>query len=40
METTHSTLAGAGVLHDCLTRDGQQFRIHVSRSGLRWNPGW
>jgi TrkA domain protein len=35
METTQSTLAGAGVLHDCLTRDGQQFRILVSRSGSR-----
>ena len=33
METTHSTVPGAGVLHDCLTRDGQQFRILVARPG-------
>jgi TrkA domain protein len=35
METTHSTVAGTGVLHDCLTRGGQQFRILDSRSGRR-----
>ena len=33
MEITHSTVPGAGVLHDCLTRDGQQFRILVARPG-------
>ena len=33
METTHSTVPGAGVLHDCQTRDGQQFRILVARPG-------
>jgi TrkA domain protein len=33
METTHSTVPGAGVLHDCLTRHGQQFRILVARPG-------
>ena len=33
METTHSTMPGSGVLHDCLTRDGQQFRILVARPG-------
>ncbi|WHP59858.1 hypothetical protein QMY03_02555 [Arthrobacter sp. KFRI-F3372] len=32
METTHSTVPGAGVLHDCQTRDGQQFHILVARS--------
>lgn len=31
MEITQSTVAGAGVLHDCLTRDGQKFRIFVAR---------
>ncbi|MFJ5693842.1 hypothetical protein ACIP9X_08300 [Arthrobacter sp. NPDC093125] len=31
MEITQSTVVGAGVLHDCLTRDGQQFRIFVAR---------
>jgi TrkA domain protein len=35
METIHSTVPGAGVLHDCLTRDGQQFRIVVARPGRR-----
>jgi TrkA domain protein len=35
MDTTHSTVPGAGVLHDCLTRDGQQFRILVGRPGRR-----
>jgi TrkA domain protein len=35
METTHSTVPGAGVLHDCQTRDGQQFRILVARPGRR-----
>lgn len=35
METTHSTVPGAGVLHNCLTRDGQQFRIVVARHGRR-----
>jgi TrkA domain protein len=33
METTHSTVPGAGVLHDCQTRDGQQFRILTARPG-------
>lgn len=33
METTHSTVPGSGVLHDCQTRDGQQFRILVARPG-------
>ncbi len=33
METTHSTVPGAGVLHDCQTRDGQQFRILIARPG-------
>ncbi len=33
METTHSTVPGAGVLHDCQTRDGQQFRILIARRG-------
>ena len=33
METTHSTVPGSGVLHDCQTRDGQQFRILVVRPG-------
>ncbi|MBT2523762.1 hypothetical protein [Arthrobacter sp. ISL-28] len=35
METTHSTVPGSGVLHDCQTRDGQQFRILVARPGKR-----
>jgi len=35
MDTNQSTVAGAGVLHDCLTRDGQQFRILVARPGRR-----
>lgn len=35
METIQSTVAGAGALHDCLTRDGQQFRILVARPGRR-----
>jgi len=35
MEITHSTVPGSGVLHDCLTRDGQQFRILVARPGRR-----
>ena len=35
MDTTHSTVPGAGVLHDCHTRDGQQFRILVARPGRR-----
>lgn len=33
MEITHSTVPGSGVLHDCQTRDGQQFRILVARPG-------
>jgi TrkA domain protein len=33
METTHSTVPGTGLLHDCQTRDGQQFRILVARPG-------
>ena len=33
METTHSTVPGSGVLHDCQTRDGQQFRILIARPG-------
>jgi TrkA domain protein len=33
MQTTHSTVPGTGVLHDCHTRDGQQFRILVARPG-------
>lgn len=33
MEITHSTVPGSGVLHDCKTRDGQQFRILVARPG-------
>ncbi|WP_077490874.1 hypothetical protein [Sinomonas mesophila] len=32
MEITQSTVPGAGILHDCLTRAGQQFRILVARS--------
>ena len=35
METTHSTVPGAGLLHDCRTRDGQQLRILVDRLGRR-----
>ena len=35
MEITHSTVPGSGVLHDCQTRDGQQFRILVARPGRR-----
>lgn len=35
MEITHSTVPGSGVLHDCQTRDGQQFRILVGRPGRR-----
>lgn len=35
MDTTHSTVPGVGVLHDCLTRDGQLFRILVARPGRR-----
>lgn len=35
MEATQSTVPGAGVLHDCLTRDGQQFRIVIARPGRR-----
>ncbi|RKO25331.1 hypothetical protein D7Z96_05840 [Pseudarthrobacter phenanthrenivorans] len=35
METTHSTVPGAGSLHDCQTRDGQQFRILADRPGRR-----
>lgn len=35
MEITQSTVAGAGVLHECLTRDGQQFRILVARPSGR-----
>ncbi|MEO5317774.1 hypothetical protein ACLKOZ_19365 [Arthrobacter sp. R4] len=35
MEITHSTVPGSGVLHDCQTRDGQQFRILVARPGGR-----
>lgn len=33
MQTIHSTVPGTGVLHDCQTRDGQQFRILVARPG-------
>ena len=33
MEITHSTVPGSGVLHDCQTRDGQQFRVLVARPG-------
>ena len=33
METTHSTVPGTGLLYDCQTRDGQQFRILVARPG-------
>ena len=33
MKTIKSTMAGAGVLHDCLTRNGQQFRILVAHTG-------
>jgi TrkA domain protein len=35
MEITHSTVPGSGMLHDCQTRDGQQFRILVARPGRR-----
>ncbi|WP_458112203.1 hypothetical protein M1D88_18435 [Arthrobacter sp. R1-13] len=35
MEATHSTVPGSGVLHDCQTRGGQQFRILVARPGTR-----
>jgi TrkA domain protein len=35
METTRSTVPGTGALHDCRTRDGQQFRIFVDRPGRR-----
>jgi TrkA domain protein len=35
METTHSTVPSVGLLHDCQTRDGQQFRILVDRPGRR-----
>jgi len=35
LEITQSTVAGTGVLHDCLTRDGQQFRILVAHPGGR-----
>ena len=35
MEITHSTVPGSGVLHDCQTRDGQQFRVLVARPGRR-----
>lgn len=33
MEITPIMLAGAGLLHDCVTRDGQHFRILVPLSG-------
>jgi len=33
MEITLTTLAGTGVLHDCVTHDGQHFRILIPRSG-------
>ena len=33
METTPSTVPGTGLLYDCQTRDGQQFRILVARPG-------
>ncbi|KQV06811.1 hypothetical protein [Leifsonia sp. Root112D2] len=35
MDITQTTVPGAGVLHDCITRDGQHFRILVDRSGQR-----
>lgn len=35
MDITQTTVPGAGVLHDCTTRDGQRFRILVDRSGQR-----
>ena len=35
MEITPIAVVGAGVLHDCVTRDGQHFRILVPRSGGR-----
>ena len=33
MKTINATVAGAGVLHACLTRDGQQFRILAAHTG-------
>lgn len=35
MDITQTTVPGAGILHDCITRDGQHFRILVDRSGQR-----
>lgn len=35
MDVTQSTVPGLGVLHHCVTRAGQHFRMLVSRSGER-----
>ena len=35
MEITQTTVRGAGVLHDVLTRGGQRFRIFVMNTGER-----
>lgn len=35
MEITQTTVLGAGVLHDVLTRGGQHFRIFVMNTGQR-----
>jgi len=35
MDITRSTVPGIGVLHDCVTRSGEEFRVLVDRSGER-----
>ncbi len=35
MEITQTTVRGAGMLHDVVTRSGQRFRIFVKNTGER-----
>jgi len=35
MDITHTSVAGVGLMHDCVTRSGAHFRVLEDRSGSR-----